>query len=423
MYRFFAALVCAVSVMGWAADSTPPSINTPQTLDVVLAGNGAGVQNSFRFLSAASITSGTLGVARGGTGLATLTAHALQVGNGTSAITQLALPTESGQILQGQPAGFDPVWGSFPTLGFQGGNTGGVTLKGGTSGRLVIQPAAATAQIVNITTAAQTTGTTTLTIPDMAGSSDTFSFLTKAETLTSKTLTAPVINGATSSGSTAIDFSGNNGAFKTTTGHITLEGVTSTGATGSGKFVFDTSPTLVTPLLGTPTSGNLSNCTALNATQLTSGTVPAARFPPGSVVQVILFQLTVGTEVHTTSSTYQATGLTATITPVFSTSKIKIEFTTSVRIPTVVTAGLDYSTFRGATNLFTTPYAQQGAVLSNGNQLINVPISPWCIDTPGAGTFTYTIKFNSADNATDVIFLAYNQSSFAAFMQLTEIAQ
>lgn len=32
--------------------------------------------------------------------------------------------------------------------------------------------------------------------------------------------------------------------------------------TGTGNFVRETSPTLVTPLLGTPTSGNLANCTA-----------------------------------------------------------------------------------------------------------------------------------------------------------------
>lgn len=47
------------------------------------------------------------------------------------------------------------------------------------------------------------------------------------------------------------------------TGHPTLEGVTATGATGTGKMVYDTSPTLVTPLLGTPTSGTLTNCTGL----------------------------------------------------------------------------------------------------------------------------------------------------------------
>lgn len=43
-------------------------------------------------------------------------------------------------------------------------------------------------------------------------------------TMASKTLTAPVINGATSSGSTAIDFSGNSGAFKTSTGASTFGG-------------------------------------------------------------------------------------------------------------------------------------------------------------------------------------------------------
>jgi hypothetical protein len=44
-------------------------------------------------------------------------------------------------------------------------------------------------------------------------------------------------------------------------GHTKFEGVTSTGATGTGKIVYDTSPTLVTPALGTPASGTLTNCT------------------------------------------------------------------------------------------------------------------------------------------------------------------
>lgn len=38
-------------------------------------------------------------------------------------------------------------------------------------------------------------------------------------------------------------------AANTFTGHQTIEGVTSTGATGTGKFVFDTSPTLATPVI------------------------------------------------------------------------------------------------------------------------------------------------------------------------------
>lgn len=42
--------------------------------------------------------------------------------------------------------------------------------------------------------------------------------------------------------------------------------------TGTDKLVFNTSPTLVTPLLGTPTSGVLTNCTG-TASGLTAGTV------------------------------------------------------------------------------------------------------------------------------------------------------
>jgi len=43
--------------------------------------------------------------------------------------------------------------------------------------------------------------------------------------------------------------------------------------TGTGsKFVVDTSPTLITPILGTPTSGNLANCTFPTLNQNSSGT-------------------------------------------------------------------------------------------------------------------------------------------------------
>lgn len=50
--------------------------------------------------------------------------------------------------------------------------------------------------------------------------------------------------------------------------HIQLEGVTSTGATGTGKFVFDNAPTFISPLLGTPTSGTLTNCTGYTGANL-----------------------------------------------------------------------------------------------------------------------------------------------------------
>lgn len=58
-------------------------------------------------------------------------------------------------------------------------------------------------------------------------------------------------------------------------GHVAVEGITSTGATGTGKFVFATSPTLVTPVLGvaTATSVNKVGFTApTTAATLTFGT-------------------------------------------------------------------------------------------------------------------------------------------------------
>ena len=51
-------------------------------------------------------------------------------------------------------------------------------------------------------------------------------------------------------------------------------GVTS--STGSGNNVLSTSPTLVTPLLGTPTSGNLANCTFPTLNQNTTGNAATA---------------------------------------------------------------------------------------------------------------------------------------------------
>lgn len=49
-------------------------------------------------------------------------------------------------------------------------------------------------------------------------------------------------------------------------------------ATGSGGLVRATSPTLVTPILGTPTSGNLGNCTNLPASSLASGVRAASTY-------------------------------------------------------------------------------------------------------------------------------------------------
>jgi len=101
------------------------------------------------------------------------------------------------------------------------------------------------------------------------------------KTLTSPTFTSPVLGTpasgvatnltGTASGLTA----GNVTTNANLTGHVTSTGNAAvlgsftsaqlatalTDETGSGAAVFATSPTLVTPVLGTPASGNLANCT------------------------------------------------------------------------------------------------------------------------------------------------------------------
>lgn len=79
----------------------------------------------------------------------------------------------------------------------------GLSVPGSTSGALRFAPAAATAQTVTVATEAQTTGATTLTIPDQAGTSRNFVFDTLAQTLTNKTIADSQVTGAyTASGQT-----------------------------------------------------------------------------------------------------------------------------------------------------------------------------------------------------------------------------
>ncbi len=73
---------------------------------------GPSTARVYTFPDAASTvltTNAAVTVAQGGTGLATLTAHAIQLGNGTSTPTQLGLGTTT-TLLHGASAG-DPTWG------------------------------------------------------------------------------------------------------------------------------------------------------------------------------------------------------------------------------------------------------------------------------------------------------------------------
>ena len=139
----------------WDADNTdwlylqagPSKIIFPDIAATSFAGAGNQITN----LNAGNITSGTLGVTNGGTGATTLTANAVLLGNGTSAV-QVVAPGTSGNVLTSDgttwtssaPATTNPA-GSGSELQFRSSGTafGAVTNSSVSSGAITLGAAEA----------------------------------------------------------------------------------------------------------------------------------------------------------------------------------------------------------------------------------------------------------------------------------------
>jgi hypothetical protein len=171
----------------------------------------------------------------------------------------------------------------------------------------------------------------------------------------------------------------------------TMGGATST---GSGGLARATSPVFVTPALGTPASGVLTNCTGYASVNL----------PAGTCIEVVSTPKT--DTATTTSSTYTAiTGMSATITPVSTSSKVLVRAVLNVGGANL-TKG-NFQLFRDTTQIASggapgLRTADSAVFVSAGATVIS-PVVIEFLDSPNTNiAVVYSVKWSSPDNVSTV---------------------
>ena len=278
-------------------------------------------------------------------------------------------------------------------------------------------------------------GTTVITLPATTGtlissggalgtpSSGTLTSCTGLPMTTGVTGTLPIANGGTNSTSTAYCSLTTNisGTLPVANGG---SGVTS--STGTVAVVLSTSPTLVTPLLGTPTSGVLTNCTGLPVAGGGTGvaTTTAYGVLAGGTTATGAFQnIGTGTATQVLTSngagalpTFQASsggvttfaGGTTGLTPAGATSGV-ITLAGTLAVANGGT-GVTTSTGSGANALATSPTFSGQVSVAQSTSLINNGIN---LNAAGSGYLRGTANDGNSSTIANVQLMSWDGIGFS----------
>jgi hypothetical protein len=256
---------------GVSANTYGSASSVPVTT-VDAKGRVTGVVDTSIAIAASQVTSGTLGVARGGTGASTLTDRAVLVGNGTDAITSVG-PLTDGQLIIGSTGG-DPVAASLTGTANQitvTNATGQITLSTPQDIATTSSPTFAGASIA-------TTGSGTTTIGNTTSGGTVTLVTPAAGTININNGYGAVNIGGTGAVTIGYNSVGGGNVTVETIGTATVRGqaALALGASGYGSITMATgissslsaTPGSMTVTLGTQTTGN----TAGGALSMTAGT-------------------------------------------------------------------------------------------------------------------------------------------------------